>query len=95
MTSMDITLFMERYGYNVLLRLMTAFTFGFIGGIPLFFAHVATRLVGLLIVGYIGVEMVIRRLYRFISGEDPGSVGDNSTITAVQSERNKNFGKYL
>jgi len=92
---MDLALFMERYGYSVLLDAMVVFTFGFLGGTVLFWAHLATSLILPVVLGYVGAELLIRRLYSLLFGEAPPIGEDSQAVAALPTERTKNFGKYL
>jgi|GEM_PF-3778622 len=95
---MDFDVFMERYGYDILLVLMVVFTFGFLGWFLLFLSSLATFFLALFVAVYVGLSMLLRRLYVFLFGEDPEFASDSpvvTTFTKLQEEKNQKFGKYL
>lgn len=86
----DFALFMERYGYRILLGFMIAFTFGFIAGIVAFWSYFTNGFAAP-ILGMYGLAVgVVWKAYVFLFGEDPKLYEDS---TEKYRERGRQFFK--
>jgi hypothetical protein len=83
----DFALFMEKYGYEILLRLMVGLTVMFITGTVLFWSYVTSG-AAFLIVVYVGIMALLKRLYEFLFGENPDVPSEGNELNR---ERARSF----
>jgi hypothetical protein len=76
---MDFALFMERYGYEILLWLMVGFTGGFLTGFIILWIYLTSG-AAVLIVVYLGIMGLLRRLYEFLFGENPDALSEGNEV---------------
>jgi hypothetical protein len=86
----DFALFMERYGYEILLRLMIGFTVGFITGVLIFWSYLTSG-AAFLIVVYTGIMAVLKRLYEFLLGENPDAPSEGNEVNKVRERSSMLF----
>ncbi|ASJ06013.1 hypothetical protein A3L08_01025 [Thermococcus pacificus] len=85
---MDFGLFMERYGYALLLRLMVILSFGVMVGTLLFWGYFTNGIAVIFGLLYAGIMILLKRLYEFLFGEDPNAISEK---TEVDRERARSF----
>ncbi|NJD98415.1 hypothetical protein E3E26_01190 [Thermococcus sp. LS1] len=76
MGGVDFDLFMERYGYKLLLWLMMTVSLSIIAGVLFFWGYFTNGIATIAVGVYSGILVVLRKMYTILFGEDPRKLED-------------------
>ncbi|NJE46744.1 hypothetical protein E3E35_04795 [Thermococcus sp. GR7] len=88
MLPMDFALFMERYGYEILLRVMILSAFGIIAGLFAFWGYFTGGIAPLLVGVYAFLMAGMAKLYLFLFAENPRKMESENELNR---ERGRKF----